>query len=270
MKKEKKVLAEDLENFEEFKDFQDKVALITGAASGIGRATAISFAQNGVRTVLADVSAEAGEKLAAEIVRNFDIPSVFIKCDVSNAGQVKTLVDRAIAEFGHLDFAFNNAGIEGVSAATKDCTEENWDRVIDTNLKGIWLCMQQELEHMVKQGRGSIVNCASIAGLVGFSNSPAYTASKHGVVGLTKSAALEYAKSGIRINAVCPGVIDTPMITRYTEKNPEAGQQLNAAEPIGRIGKPEEISDAVLWLCSKRASFVIGQAIAIDGGWVAQ
>lgn len=268
MKKNKTDLFDELEDFEEFKDFQDKVALVTGAASGIGRATALKFAQNGVRTVLADVSVEAGEKLAADIIRQFDIPSIFLKCDVSNAGHVKTLVDRAVSEFGHLDYAFNNAGIEGVSAPTKECTEENWDRVIDTNLKGIWLCMKQELEQMLNQGSGSIVNCASVAGLVGFANSPAYTASKHGVVGLTKSAALEYAKNGIRINAVCPGVIDTPMITRYTEKNPEAGVQLSAAEPIGRIGKPEEIGDAVLWLCSNRSSFVLGQAIAIDGGWV--
>lgn len=250
--------------------FEGKVALITGAASGIGKATAMNFAQNGVRTVLADISAEAGEKVAAEILRKFDVPSLFVKCDVSNSAQVKALVDRAISEFGRLDFAFNNAGIEGASAPTKDCTEENWDKVIDINLKGVWLCMKSELDHMLKQGSGAIVNCASIAGLVGFANSPAYTASKHGIVGLTKSAALEYAKNGIRINAVCPGVIDTPMVSRYTEKNPQAGQLLTAGEPIGRIGKPEEIGDAVIWLCSSQASFVVGQAIAIDGGWVTQ
>ena len=161
-----------------------------------------------------------------------------------------------IERFGRIDAAFNNAGIEGAPAATHECTLENWTRTIDINLRGIWLCMKHEIPHMLKQESGSIVNCASIAGLVGFANLPAYTASKHGVIGLTRTAALEYARQGLRINAVCPGVIDTPMVQRFTQGNAEALDQLTSGEPVGRLGKPEEIGDAVIWLCSPRSSFV--------------
>lgn len=250
--------------------YKGNVALVTGAASGIGKAAAIAFAQNGIKTVLADVAADAGEKSALEIVKKFDTPSIFVKCDVSNADEVKKLIQKTIQEFGRIDYAFNNAGIEGVPSPTAECTEENWDRTININLKGVWLCMKYEIEQMLKQGGGAIVNCSSIAGLVGFSGIPAYTASKHGILGLTKTAALEYAKTGIRVNAVCPGVIDTPMVTRFTGGRSEVAAQLAQSEPIGRMGKPEEIGNAVLWLCSDQASFVTGHSMVIDGGWVAQ
>lgn len=176
----------------------------------------------------------------------------------------------AVAAYGRLDCAFNNAGIEGAMADTVACTEENWDRTLAVNLKSIWLCMKHEIPRMLEQGGGAIVNCASIAGLVGFGNLPAYTASKHGVVGITRSAALEYAKRGIRINAVCPGVIRTPMVERVFGAQPGMEAQLAAGEPIGRLGRPEEIAAAVLWLRSEQASFVTGQAIAVDGGWTTQ
>jgi NAD(P)-dependent dehydrogenase (short-subunit alcohol dehydrogenase family) len=173
-------------------------------------------------------------------------------------------------QFGRLDFAFNNAGIEGLSAPTHECTNENWEKTIDINLKGVWLCMKYEIPQMLKQHKGAIVNNASIAGLVGFPNIPAYVASKHGIIGLTKNAALEYAKLGIRVNAVCPGVIKTPMIDRFTGKNKEVEKQFATAEPIGRLGQPEEVAAAVTWLCSDASSFVTGHAMTVDGGWVAQ
>ena len=248
--------------------FDHKVALITGAASGIGKATALAFADAGANVVLSDVNERDGERIASQL-RDHGVKALFVKCDVSQSAETQNLIVRTLEVFGHLDCAFNNAGIEGLQAKTAECTEENWDRTIKINLKGIWLCMKSEIPHILKTG-GSIVNCASIAGLVGFSEIPAYTASKHGVVGLTKSAALEYAKQGIRINAVCPGVIATPMIDRFTSKDPQALAQLTASEPIGRLGQPEEIASAVLWLCSPGASFITGQAIAIDGGWIAQ
>lgn len=246
------------------------VALITGGSSGIGKATAISFAQNGVKTVISDISVEAGQKVAHEIVQRFDVPSIFIKCDVSKDSEVKNLIQETVNQFGQLDYAFNNAGTAGLADNTASCSEENWNRTIDVNLKGVWHCMKYEIEYMLNHGGGSIVNCASIAGLVGFANSPAYTASKHGVIGLTKTAALEYARSKIRINAVCPGVIQTPMIDNYTHGNTELIRQLTAAEPIGRMGTPEEIASAVLWLCDSASSFVTGHSMVVDGGWTAQ
>ena len=175
-----------------------------------------------------------------------------------------------MATYGRIDYAFNNAGIEGASAPTHECTEENWERTIGVNLKGTWLCMKHEIQHMLKQGKGAIVNCASIAGLVGFQGLPVYVASKHGVVGLTKTAALEYAKSGIRVNAVCPGVIKTNMVDRITGKEKEVEKQFENMEPVGRMGQPEEVAEAVIWLCSDAASFVTGDAMAVDGGWTAQ
>jgi len=179
-------------------------------------------------------------------------------------------VNQAIENFGRLDVAFNNAGIEGRRAPTADCTEENWDRVISINLKGVWLCLRQEIPAMVNQGGGAIVNNASIAGLVGFPGLPAYTASKFGVIGLTKAAALEYAKDGIRVNAICPGVIHTAMVDRLIQENPEMEAGLAAGTPLGRMGEPEEIAEVVTWLCSDAASFVTGHALAADGGYVAQ
>jgi NAD(P)-dependent dehydrogenase (short-subunit alcohol dehydrogenase family) len=251
--------------------FDGQVALITGAASGIGKATAFLFAQNGARTVLTDISEVEGQRVVSEIVKKFDTPSIFIKCDVSKSAEIEKIIEQTVNQFGRLDYAFNNAGIEGVANTTTECTEENWDKTINTNLKGVWLCMKYEIEQILKQGQGgAIVNCSSIAGLVGFTGTPAYTASKHGVLGLTKTAALEYAKSGIRINAVCPGIIDTPMIDRFTGGDKKAAAQITASEPIGRMGHPEEIAEAVIWLCSERSSFVTGHSLVADGGWVAQ
>ena len=247
-----------------------KVAIITGASSGIGRATALAFARSGVTVVLADVSVEAGERAAAEINKETDIATTFVACDVSKSADVERMVRHAVERFGRVDYAFNNAGIEGMQAPTAECSEENWDRTVAIDLKGTWLCMKYEIPQMLKQGYGAIVNCSSIAGLVGFPNIPAYVASKHGVIGLTKTAALEYAKKNIRVNAVCPGVIHTPMVDRFVGGNMEAMNALIAGEPIGRIGEPSEIADAVVYLCSSHASFVTGLAMQVDGGWVAQ
>ena len=246
---------------------KNKVALVTGGSFGIGRATAIAFAKRGAKVVIADWI-DNNETL--ELINSADGDAIFIKCDVSKTADVKSLIEKTISTFGRLDFAFNNAGIEGSSAPTQDCTEENFDKTIGINLKGIWLCMKYEIPEMLKQGKGVIINCASIAGLVGFPGLPAYVASKHGVIGLTKTSALECAKLGIRVNAVCPGAIKTPMIDRITGKDKEVEKQFEGMEPIGRMGEPEEVAEAVLWLCSDSASFVTGHAMTVDGGWVAQ
>lgn len=250
-------------------DFRTKVALVTGGASGIGRATALAFAKGGAAVVVADMNADEGGK-TAHLIQEAGGKSLFFRCDVSKGADVKALIDKTVSTFGRLDFAFNNAGIEGETGITTDCTEENWDRVINTNLKGVWLCMKYEIPQMLKQGSGAITNCSSIAGLVGFTGIPAYTASKHGVVGLTQTAALEMAKSGIRVNAICPGVIQTPMIDRFTHGDANAEKQLTAGEPVGRVGRPEEIAAAALWLSSDQSSFVTGHSLVVDGGWVAQ
>ncbi|MDD2912535.1 MAG: SDR family oxidoreductase [Candidatus Bipolaricaulis anaerobius] len=249
--------------------FSGKVALVTGAAAGIGRATALAFAREGAKVVLADVLVKEGEE-AAQAIRKAGGEAIFIKTDVSKPAEVERAVNQAIENFGRLDVAFNNAGIEGRRAPTADCAEETWDRVISINLKGVWLCLRQEIPAMVNQGGGAIVNNASIAGLVGFPGLPAYTASKFGVIGLTKAAALEYAKDGIRVNAVCPGVIHTAMVDRLIQENPEMEAGLAAGTPLGRMGEPEEIAEVVTWLCSDAASFVTGHALAADGGYVAQ
>jgi NAD(P)-dependent dehydrogenase (short-subunit alcohol dehydrogenase family) len=247
--------------------FKDKVALVTGGSSGIGRATALAFAKKGAKVVIADWK-ENQETI--DIIENLGSDAIFVKCDVSKANDVKALFEKIITTFRRLDYAFNNAGIEGTSALTQDCSEENWDNTIGINLTGIWLCMKYEIPEMLKKGKGVIVNCSSVAGLIGFQNSPAYVASKHGVIGLTKTAALENAKSGIRVNAVCPGIIKTPMIDRATGNKKETEEQFAKMEPIGRFGSPEEIATAVIWLCSDEASFVTGIAMPVDGGFVAQ
>jgi NAD(P)-dependent dehydrogenase (short-subunit alcohol dehydrogenase family) len=247
--------------------FKDKVALVTGGSFGIGRATALSFARKGAKVVLADWI-ENQETM--DMIENLGGIAIFVKCDVSKSDDVEALIKKTIDTFGQLDFAYNNAGIEGASATTQDCSEENWDKTIGINLKGIWLCMKYEIPIMLQKGKGVIVNCASVAGLVGFQGLPAYVASKHGVIGLTKTAALEYAKLGIRVNVVCPGVIQTPMIDRLTGKKKESIEQFKELEPIGRFGEPEEIANAVIWLCSDEASFVTGIEIPVDGGFVAQ
>ena len=248
---------------------ESKVALVTGAGSGIGRATALAFAEQGYRVVVSDIFDDHGKETVA-MIADAGGEAIYLHADVAKPEEVKALVDGTIDAFGRVDAAFNNAGIEGESAPTADCSEENWDRVIDINLKGAWLCMREEIPHMLRQGGGSIVNCASVAGLVGFAGIPAYTASKHGLVGLTKAAALEYATQGIRINAVCPGVIDTSMIERFTHGSDEEERQMVAMEPMGRMGQPEEIASAVVWLCSSGAGFVTGTALTIDGGLVAR
>jgi len=247
--------------------FKNKVAIVTGGSSGIGRATALAFVKKGVKVVIADWK-ENQETM--DLIENLGGEAIFVKCDVSKAADVKELVEKTIATFGHLDYAFNNAGIEGTSAPVQDCTEENWDKTISVNLKGVWLCMKYEIPEMIKQSKGVIVNTSSVAGLVGFQGLPAYVASKHGIIGLTKTAALECAKLGVRVNAVCPGVIQTPMIDRLTGNKKEAIEQFTGLEPVGRLGQPEEIANAVIWLCSDEASFVTGVAMPVDGGFVAQ
>ncbi len=249
------------------KPFKDKVALVTGGSFGIGKATAIAFAKRGAKVLVADW-VEDGETLQA--ISEAGGEAVFTHCDISAESDIRAMVNKVLDTYGQLDFAFNNAGIEGEQAATAECSVENWDKVLGINLRGTWLCMKYELQHFLKKGKGAIVNTASVAGLVGFSGIPAYTASKHGMVGLTKTAALEYAKQGIRINAICPGLIRTPMVDRFTGKDKTVEQQYVDMEPVGRMGEPEEVAEAVLWLCSEAASFVTGHALAVDGGWTAQ
>ena len=249
------------------KIFQNKVAIVTGGSFGIGRATAIAFAKEGAKVVIADI-VEDNTTLTA--IQSVGGEAMFIACEVSSEASVQAMVEKTITKYGRLDYAFNNAGVEGLSASTHECTADNWSKTIDINLKGVWLCMKYEIPHLLKQGKGAIVNNASIAGLVGFPNIPAYVASKHGVIGLTKNAALEYAKLGIRVNVVCPGVIRTPMIDRFTGKSKEVEKQFETMEPVGRLGEPEEVAAAVTWLCSDASSFVTGHSLTVDGGWVAQ
>lgn len=249
--------------------FEGMVALVTGSASGIGRATAQAFAREGAKLLLTDIQEAEGNALAESLRREGGAAS-FLRCDVSRPEEVEEMVARAMSEFGRLDLACNNAGIEGDQAATADCDEANWDHVIAVNLKSVWLCMKREIQAMLAGGGGAIVNMSSIAGLVGFPGLPAYVASKHGILGLTRTAALEYARQGIRVNAICPGVIHTPMVDRYVQGDAEKLRAMTANEPLGRLGRSEEIASAVLWLCSKESSFVTGHPLVVDGGWVAQ
>jgi NAD(P)-dependent dehydrogenase (short-subunit alcohol dehydrogenase family) len=247
---------------------ENKVAIVTGAASGIGRATALLFAEEGAKVVAADWEREKGQRVAEEILdRGGD--AVFVRTDVSSPHDVKQMVDQAVKTYGHLDIIFNNAGIEGHQAPTADCTLENWDRVIDINLKGVFLGMKYAIPEMLKDGGGSIINNASVAGIVGFQNIPAYCASKGGVIQLTKTAALEYAKQGIRVNAICPGVILTPMVERFLGGNEEAQRAFAAIEPVGRFGRPEEVAQLALFLASEDSSFCTGAPFVVDGGLVA-
>jgi len=247
----------------------EKVALITGAGSGIGRATARVFAREGSKLVLTDV-VEAGGQETLKMVKEAGAEAIFVKADVSKSGDVDNMLAQTLQTFGRLDCAFNNAGIGGAGRLTHEYSEEEWDRVIAVNLTGVWLCMKAEITQMLKQGSGSIVNTSSIMGLTGAIRVPAYTAAKHGVAGLTKAAALEYGRHGIRINAVCPAPIYTPLLMSAFEKRPDMEQRYARSEPMKRLGQPEEVGEAVAWLCSDRASYVTGLPMPVDGGYMAQ
>jgi NAD(P)-dependent dehydrogenase (short-subunit alcohol dehydrogenase family) len=271
-----------------------KVGLITGGAVGIGRATALAFAREGARVVVADILAEEGAE-TVRLVQAQGGSALFVPCDVSRSDQVKVLIARTVAAYGRVDCAFNNAGMEGQIAATADCDEDNWDCVIAVNLKGVWLCMKYEIQQMLRQKSGAIVNTSSVAGVVAERGFPAYAAAKGGVVQLTRTAAVEYAGTGLRINAVCPGIIMTPMIDRALAKmsvnamapglarpsllsrladrvmhtRPAQKMMTGLMQPLGRPGQPEEVAEAVVWLCSDAASFVTGHSMLVDGGMTA-
>jgi NAD(P)-dependent dehydrogenase (short-subunit alcohol dehydrogenase family) len=242
--------------------FEGKVALVTGASGGIGRASAVAFAASGASVVVSDVNEAGGEETVA-LIAAAGGKAVFQRCDVSNGADVKSLVARAVSEYGHLDFALNNAGINNLGSNEYD--DDVWARSMGINLTGVMMCMREEAEVMMAQGKGAIVNTASINGLVGNGAQPGYTASKHGVVGLTRHGALRWAQAGIRVNCVCPGVIETPMTAPLTA-NPEMKKILDGMTPMGRMGKAEEIASAVMWLCSDQASFVTGHPLVVDGG----
>ncbi|MBM3222644.1 MAG: SDR family oxidoreductase [Candidatus Tectomicrobia bacterium] len=250
---------------------EGKVALVTGGASGIGRATALALAREGAKLVIADMHEDGGQQTVHTITEQGG-EAMFVRVDVSQAAEVEAMLSKTVETYGRLDCAHNNAGIGSrPRAPLHECSEESWDRVLNINLKGVWLCMKYEIIQMLTQGGGSIVNTASIMGLVGsWSGTVAYNASKHGVVGLTKTAALEYARAGIRVNAVCPGYIRTPLIESSLAIQPALEEQIIARHPVGRMGYPEEIAEAVLWLCSDAASFVTGHTMTVDGGYVAQ
>jgi NAD(P)-dependent dehydrogenase (short-subunit alcohol dehydrogenase family) len=250
------------------RELEGKIGLITGGTSGIGRDSAVLFAKSGAKVVIAGRREVEGEQ-TVELIRSAGGEGIFVKTDVSKAAEVESLVQKVVEKYGRLDAAFNNAGSEGVWVPIAKQSEEDFDRTIEVNLKGVWLCLKYEIKQMIKQGGGgTIVNMASITGLVGSAGAAAYSASKHGVIGLTKAAALETARNGIRVNAVCPGVIETPMSDRLFGA-PQAHKYVKSCHPIGRFGRPSEVAEAVVWMCSDRASFMTGQSLVLDGGFLA-
>jgi len=246
---------------------QNKVAIVTGASSGIGRAIALAFAREGVKVVVGDVARDGGEE-TVRLIKEQGGEAIFVPCDVSQSAQVEALVKRAVETFGRLDFACNNAGIGGEAAQTADYSVDGWNKVIAVNLSGVFYGMKYQIPEMLKQGGGVIVNMASILGHVGFATAPAYVAAKHGVIGLTKTAAIEYAKQGIRAVTVCPAFIHTPMVDDGMPS--DVLEQLASAHPVGRLGTPEEVAELVVFLCSDSASFITGSPFLVDGGYVAQ
>ncbi len=254
-------------------DFNDKVAIVTGAGSGIGRASAFEFAKHGARVCIADVD-RTGADRTAQAIRDNGGTAIVVEVDVSDGEAVQNLVDRTVAEFGRLDYAHNNAGTEGrveSSRGTLGTSEEEWDRLMSINLKGIWMCMRAQIPHMLEAGGGSIVNSGSISSLVGSTAGfVAYSASKSGILGLTRSSALEFASQGIRINAVCPGYIETPLWQKYIDEDASVQETISKRQPIGRLGTAEEVAQAVVWLCSDASALITGVALPLDGGFTAQ
>jgi len=259
-------------------EFARKIVIVTGAGSGIGRATALAFARQAATVIALDVNQEAGGSVAAEIC-TLGGKGFFLRCDVRDKEEIRAAFERVIEEFGRIDCAFNNAGIGGPITPMGVYPDDAWEEVIASDLRSIWLCMKHEIGQMLKQGGGTIVNCSSVVGLVGMAGMSAYSAAKHGIMGLTKSAALDYATQNIRINAVCPGTIHTPAVDAFLRDKPDQariflgpfiGDRPTGRHPIGRLGAPEEVADAVIWLSSSSAKFVLGQGIVVDGGYVAR
>ncbi len=244
---------------------ENKVVIVTGAGSGIGRASALKFAEEGTKVVVVDIDVQGGKE-TVRMVKGAGGEAIFVKTDVSNATEVELMVKKTIESYGRLDCAHNNAGIESSMKLMVDCTEAEWDRCINVNLKSVWLCMKYEIPQMLRVGKGAIVNTSSIAGLVGASKRSEYVTSKHGVIGLTKAVALDYAMQGIRVNAICPGLTLTAMVERIWQARPETKLRSQEAVPVGRAGRPEEVAKAVVWLCSDATQFITGHALVIDGG----